>query len=495
MKKAYLLLFLIIIIAAILRLANLTTIPPGLYPDEAMNGNNALEALKAGDFKVFYPENNGREGLFINIQALFVRFLGNEAWVLRLPSALFGVLTVLGVYFLTKELFNGGAETENLKLKSRKYIALLAAFLLATSFWHINFSRMGFRAIMAPFFLTWAVYFLILAFRKNPLFALAGGIAYGLGFYSYIAYRATPILILLIVLLFWLRKKDSLFRRKILLSTAYFILLSFIVVLPLGLYFLENPADFFGRTTQISVFSSPSPLKDLTINSLKTAGMFNIRGDYNWRHNLSGRPELFWPVGILFLSGVIVGLRELIKRTRSSGFPFLVIGLWLVVAALPVVISNEGMPHALRAIIMIPPVVILAAVGGVKIYEWLDRKINNRNILRLVTIVFLAILVFEAYQSYFIRWARNPNTAGAFSQEYVKIAEELNKVPFETPKFVIVKAGGVDVRGLPMPTQTVMFLTDTFGETERQKKNFFYLTAAEAEKINIPPQAFLVTLE
>src|SRR3989344_8345251 len=63
------LLVIILIIASFLRLHNLTELPPGLYPDEAMNGNNAVEALETGNFKAFYPENFGRVGLFINIQS------------------------------------------------------------------------------------------------------------------------------------------------------------------------------------------------------------------------------------------------------------------------------------------------------------------------------------------------------------------------------------------------------------------------------------------
>ena len=165
--------------AAFLRLGNLSTVPPGLYPDEAMNGNNALESLAANEWKVFYPENNGREGLFINIQSFSVAMLGNEPWALRLPSAIFGILTVLGVYFLTKELFrdkilfspkppqasgHGSSESERASrgqasaslgqrsgLRENEILALIVAFLLATSFWHINFSRIGFRAIMPRF--------------------------------------------------------------------------------------------------------------------------------------------------------------------------------------------------------------------------------------------------------------------------------------------------------------------------------------------------------
>src|ERR1035438_1650811 len=94
----YIPLVLILAIAAFLRLYRLESVPPGLYHDEAMNGNNALEVLESGRVAPFYPENGGREGLYINVETLFVHFLGNKPWVLRLPAAIFGILTVWGVY-------------------------------------------------------------------------------------------------------------------------------------------------------------------------------------------------------------------------------------------------------------------------------------------------------------------------------------------------------------------------------------------------------------
>ncbi|HDH31684.1 MAG TPA: glycosyltransferase family 39 protein, partial [Candidatus Wolfebacteria bacterium] len=235
----YILIF-IIIIASFLMLFNLSDFPPGLYPDEAMNGNNALESLHTGGWKVFYPENNGREGLFMNIQAIFLGLFGNKIWTLRLVSALFGILMVLGIYFLTKELFNNS-----------RNIALLSSFFAATSFWIINFSRIGFRAIMAPMFLVWALYFLISAFNKikegNPksyiLNSIFSGVFYGLGFYSYIAYRATPLLIFVILLFYWFKNKDSAVRKKILLVASGYILVAIIIAAPLGLYFINNPQD------------------------------------------------------------------------------------------------------------------------------------------------------------------------------------------------------------------------------------------------------------
>jgi hypothetical protein len=58
------------------RFSSITKLTPGLYPDDAMNGITAPATIAAGAFKVFYPQNNGREGLFINIQAFSILIFG-----------------------------------------------------------------------------------------------------------------------------------------------------------------------------------------------------------------------------------------------------------------------------------------------------------------------------------------------------------------------------------------------------------------------------------
>src|SRR3989344_5677086 len=166
MQKRYTLsLVVILALAAFFRFYQLAETPPGLYPDEAVNGTNAQEVVASGTYKLFYPENNGREGLFINLISVSLRLFGNEPWAIRGVSALVGLLTVWGLYLLARELF-WQEDTAR-----RERIALLAAFFLATSFWHILFSRIGFRAIMTPFFLVWGFYFLynmIRMLREHP---------------------------------------------------------------------------------------------------------------------------------------------------------------------------------------------------------------------------------------------------------------------------------------------------------------------------------------
>src|SRR5947208_17015859 len=93
-------------LAAFFRFYRLHTLPLGLYHDEAMNGNDAVMALRSGSFSVFYPANNGREGLFINLQALSISLFGATPWALRAVSAAMGVACVLGLVMLVRDLYD-----------------------------------------------------------------------------------------------------------------------------------------------------------------------------------------------------------------------------------------------------------------------------------------------------------------------------------------------------------------------------------------------------
>ncbi len=81
------------VIAAALRLVALDRWPPGLYHDEAFNGLDALRVLQ-GDTPIFFTANNGREPLFIYLQALSVALFGRSPGALRLVSAIVGTLTI-----------------------------------------------------------------------------------------------------------------------------------------------------------------------------------------------------------------------------------------------------------------------------------------------------------------------------------------------------------------------------------------------------------------
>lgn len=449
-----LLLVLIIAIAIFFRFWQFDSIPPGLYQDEAMNGADALAMLKSSDFKIFYTNNNGREGMIVWLDALAIKLFGTEPWVLRIFPALAGVLAVLGLYFLAKELF--GIE-----------VALASSFFMAVSFWAVNFSRMGFRAgLMLPF-LIWSFYFLIRGLTEVRSLGLiiAAGILFGLGFYTYISYRFTPLLALFAFgpILF---KKGG---KKLWPEILIFIAVAFLVTLPIGLYFLNNPQDFFGgRTSQVSIFSADNPFKAAAISIASTLGMFNIVGDFNWRHNFSGSPQLFWPIGILFLLGILMCIKK-------HGFSDKFLLLWFFVFLLPNILTAESNPHALRSLGAMPAAMIFAGIGLIWVYE----KIRIKKQAFLLLVVFLSFVIFAEFNKYFIKWASNIKTAEVFSQNQIIISDYLNKLPKNVTKYVIWSADDRSTdNGLPVSAQTVYFLTS-------EKTEINYLKSNELDKIKI----------
>lgn len=471
------------------------SIPPGLFPDEAMNGTNAYEAIHTRNFKIFYRENNGREGLFINLQALSILIFGNTIFALRIVSALFGIGTVLALYLFARVY----------TLNTR--IALLASFLLATSFWHVGLSRLGFRANMAPFFATVGLTCLYYVWnhRRDPrharviIISAIGGLLFGLGFHSYIAYRIAPLIVLPIL---WLFLRDALQDKKtcIVCIPLIFIFFAVVAATPLLLYFTENPQDFLGRTSQISIFSQPNPIAALAVNISKTLQMFFFVGDFNWRHNYAGEAQLWWPVALFFLVGIIEAIR---KR-------YIALIVWFVVMMLPVVLSQEGIPHALRAIVLIPPTFLFAAIGCNSLWRmgeiWIHtrreafpdytrqlRRIQKE--LALGVIVILLIIGIRTTALYFFDWGVRPETARAFEKDLYDAGYFLAHISDTIPKYVITdEVDRIDITGAPMALEPILYATNTYLPEPLGAHNVHYITPKDIPTIDCSRDCVIVPI-
>jgi len=496
-KKNLLFLLIILAIATFFRLWQLSSIPPGLYPDVAMNGNDAIETLRTGNLKVFYPDNNGREGMMMWLIALSFSIFGVSIWAIKIVAAIIGILTVLGLYLLTKELFSKYDENAS------RQIALLASFFLAISFWHVNFSRLGFRAILLPFVLVFGFYFLFRGFRqKKLLLFVTAGVFFGLGFYTYISYRFI-VLLLPIMLIYWLLVYSKNIRssppfaalrlgylkekqmKKFLLFTASCLLFTFVIALPIGIYFIKNPQDFIGRATPISIFAAENPLIEFGKSLILHLGMFNIYGDSNWRHNYATSPELFWPMGILFLIGVIISIKKLVvsiqKKDLSLFTSYFLLLSWLFIFLLPGILTYEGIPHSLRTIGVIPPAFIFAGLGAWKIYEFLNKNIKAKKLLIFSCFFFLLALAASEFNKYFVLWANNDKVKEAYNQNYADIGYFLNSLPQDVKKYVIINTPGSPLYGISIAAQTPLFIEATkFG-----KPRATYLKFENLDQIDI----------
>jgi hypothetical protein len=136
-------------LALAVRLYRLPEIPPGLYIDEAANGVDVLDILN-GQFSIFFERNNGREPLFIYLQAMVAMLLSPTPFALRLTAALVGAATIPAVYWMVREAFAGEPESYLFAFHGLDVRAVWTALFLALSYWHLTLSRIGFRAILLP---------------------------------------------------------------------------------------------------------------------------------------------------------------------------------------------------------------------------------------------------------------------------------------------------------------------------------------------------------
>jgi hypothetical protein len=93
------------------------------------------------------------------------------------------------------------------------------------------------------------------------------------------------------------------------------------------------------------------------------------------------------------------------------------------------------------------------------------------------------VVAINGYTSYFITWAKNPNVPGSFNQDYVDIGNQMNALPQSEPKYVVVEAGGVPARGIPVPAETVMYVTDSFTTSSQILNHITYLLPNQTSTI------------
>jgi 4-amino-4-deoxy-L-arabinose transferase-like glycosyltransferase len=436
----------ILAVAALLRFARLSDLPPAHYRDVAITAQDALRAA-SGHPCLHYVYD---EGLFANLMGLGFRVLGASDWTVRLPGALMGVLTCLGVIRLGRAL---GAPRAG----------ACGAFLLAVSLWHVILSRSGFRAVMLPLVLVYALSFLVEGLRGGRISRmLIAGCLLGLAAHTYPASRVAPLFVALYV------AAELGFDRSAWTGAwrglAVFAAAAALVALPMLLHYLHHPRDFNNPDRIVSIFSprlAPGAAgRYLEQNLVLTLGMLHVRGDANWRHNLSGAPLLDPLTGILFLGGLVAalvmlrgGLERLVARPRGAGALLLA---WVPVMLLPNLLSVEGVPHALRSAGALPAIALLAGFGAVLAGESLVRLLGARATLAIGLVAALALAGSTTYR-YFVTWGESPEVFAAHDGAFRAAARMLRSAPAGTRRLLVANGSGFPVYGRPAEVQAYLF--------------------------------------
>jgi hypothetical protein len=171
-------------------------------------------------------------------------------------------------------------------------------------------------------------------------------------------------------------------------------------------------------------------------------------------------------------------------------FPYILILVWMAIMALPSILTKEGLPHALRAIGMIPPAFILAGIG----FEFLWKTFKERNKKIGLIILMTSGLFIALYNGgQYLVWGQKQEVKDSFEEKYTLIANYLNASSPDIKKYILVNTGGTLVNDIPMPSQSIMFITDTYRTVQQQEKNIFYILPENIKQITSP--AIIIPLQ
>ncbi len=468
-KRAIAFMLLVLLTTAVLRIPSLQTAPPGLHYDEAANALLAADIGLRGDTPIFISSYTGKETLFFYAAGGMMRLVGESVFSLRLTAVYLSILTIAAAYWMGREM-----------MLDRR-ISIIAAALLAVSFWHLLFSRLGFRAISQPLLQALTIAALLRGLRKDAWGWLAiGGLFLGATAYTYLAARLFPLLLLL-SLLPVLSNRQKLGERW--QQLIVFGLVAALVLAPLAAYFISNPAAFWVRIGQVAPAMDGLRLRDSFARSFS---MFFLKGDPYWRFNVPERPLFSIVTGTFLLVGWANSAWRLRKVPLDwQRFSLLIFILAPIIMLLPTALAvNEIVPSNLRAIGMIPFVFYLPAIGLNTFLRDLDKRYGRFSLTNSTLILGFLILWgggLAAYRAYLLEWARTDEAYFESDGDLTAVAEYLNQTDLADKQIFIA--------ALHYQHPTIAFLSDSYDAVKWLPESQALVFPAEGESLLIYPHS------
>ncbi len=410
------LLIIIFLVALALRIYRLGDLP-ALNADEAALGYNAYSLIATGmdehgnSWPIHFESfGDYKPGLSVYLLMPFVWLLGLNVWAVRLAPAIVGALTVFPVYFLARKIVDDR-------------FALISAFMLSISPWHIHFSRGAWEVNIATFFIALGVLFSIskpISKRKAFLSVLF----FILSLYTYHSARVvSPILF---VSLLWLNKKVYLSAIKQYIPVF---LLGFVFAIPLLLSLFT--ANSLSRAEGVSIFSDPGIVNRINERrneysdpSALLVRLVHNRYVYytsefaqNWLSHFSPNFLFFEGdeitrnkvphMGQLYyfeIVSLLVGAYLIVKKATRWG----IIIVWLAAAPVASALTFQS-PHALRAQNMVVPLILISSFGLYSLTSFIKSKLFY---------LFILLVVIVGFVKYVDSYYRQMVVAYPYSSQY-----------------------------------------------------------------------------
>jgi len=386
-NKTFTTLFIIFLfsLSLFLRFYKLDQIPASLNWDEVAAGYNAFTISNWGADEfgnkfpiVFKSFGDDKHPVHIYITAILVKIFGQNDFVTRSGSALFGSIGVIAFYFLIKELTGS------------KLNAFLGGLFLSISSYHIHFSRGLWENNFAfSFFIIGLTLFYFGIKNKNFLIPISY-FSFGLSFFSY---HSAKIVVPPVVLLLTLLNIKALLKNKIVLGW----------IILVGIFFgslvlIEPNILGFARASQTK-FSKEQIERaggkfNLVLANYKNYFDYNylfVKGDQTPRGSVKAFGQFYKLDAILIIISLIAFLLSFKNRWKELSLILLVLILSPIAGAISSVDIN-----ATRTMFMVFPLIYLSSIGA----TFLVGLFKNKYLKSVIFVVIVSILSFEFYKYY-----------------------------------------------------------------------------------------------
>jgi 4-amino-4-deoxy-L-arabinose transferase-like glycosyltransferase len=343
--------------------------------DEAWYAGIARNILKSGDFLRLVW--NGRP-FFDHPPAGFwwmvisFKIFGISNFSARLPSAVFGILTLISTYFLGRQLFN-------------KWVGFASAIALVSAPWFLYRARSGNLDIFLTFFFVFSIWLAIKSVKQKEAFLILG-ISLGLLF---LTKTLIPFAIVPALAVIYFGKKIE--WKWLLRGLSGFFLI-------VGVWFISQitlNAGFISRYFYIGL-----PGIDI-----KSSFFDNFRLFKTYLH--VGIGKWFWPGVISVFTGLFVGKR-----------PFYILSVFCLSFLLPFLFSNKTQ---IWHLIPLYPFIILIFFGFT--YFIVEKFIKNKYIAPTLVILISFYFAFTLVRG---EWFQFINIPAYISDEEI-LSKEAEK--------------------------------------------------------------------
>ncbi|HXV84637.1 MAG TPA: glycosyltransferase family 39 protein [Candidatus Binatia bacterium] len=278
-------------------------------------------------------------------------------------------------------------------------VALAAGLIFAVSHWHVRLSRYGWDVSFMIMAFSLAIWLLFIAIRRQCLFfAYLAGVAVGICLYSYIASRACLFSVVIFLGWEWAVRRD----RWIVKGAGAFAAGVTMTAFPLLVYYLSNPASFWVRYAELSIFNAPSFLSLILDNLWRHLLMLHVQGGTYSRDNFPAIAMMDPITGLLFIAGLLALVRN--REAWLARF----LGTVFLVNLLPGVlsVSQEGAPYVYRTAAVIVPAFLIAGLGGQCVYRQvtfrLRSRVSRQMIGRAAWLLVVLIVSINLYLYFFL---------------------------------------------------------------------------------------------